>query len=171
MSLVIGLFSGALLFFTVRLGGMQQHEFNSLFFKDSSDMPDFLRSYAPLDLAMMCLCNVVALRLLMSADSSKASLPRVFLGGVGGLGCFGAIIGAGMYSWYQGVEMFLLIVLMVTALCSLTALLGTVLFFGGRPIYRLIARSWRRLRTTSLGSPFVRLGKYLTAEDVPEVTE
>jgi hypothetical protein len=129
-----------------------------------------MKSFWPLDLAVVCLGIWVASYVLYTSVASKQlngspSWPRMFFGIFLGMGGFCAACTSCMFGWYFGLEFFLIGGAMMTGLIA--ALMGFVLGF-----FTLIEKLasftiWRKLGESSLCKPFVKLGKFLNADDVP----
>ncbi len=158
--------------------------FNSLFFSGEEHWPVFVKSFIPLDVAFSCLFCYIPIRLIVNfidsdeTESVEEKEPESFrdkvmlpLGLTLGLGCWGGIAGSGLYGWYFSLEGFVIACVFILAFGGVLLGLGKVMDFlmlGIIHFFKLLAAL---LRPTWIGRPFVRFGRYMNADGVPEAPE
>ncbi len=174
MAAVYGVVGGILLFVMVKWTGLDLRageSYRSLFFGDAEHWPDFVKQFTPLDLAFTCLYFWLIMRLIIAGpgaqetDQTKAGVKYWILYGLGIFivgGSIGGVLGTSMGGWYTSLEFFL-----GMGAFSLILIAGVFLLLGVSLGIGYLAKSaWAHVRTTRAAQPFLKLGRYLNADDV-----
>ncbi len=145
----------------------------SLFFGDISHWPSFIvRSFWPLDLVANCLFLWLTMYIVLVKLSSPGRLDSAKSVALWVAGGFGGIGGVFMSSlgWYVGLEGFILFSGSALLLIAVIAVVVTVIIATGLLATSACDWLWRQIRHLRVVRPFVRLGNWLAAKDVPETS-
>jgi hypothetical protein len=166
---MLGLLAGAgMCLFFRSLIGIHGPQIRTLFFGNARDFPLPL-SWLPADMLVAGLGFAVAMVILMSANTGNRSTVREYAwsvaGGIAAVSGIGAVLGAAVFGWFEGLEFAIVFPAAAGALIVALGSLLAAIFGSAIGLRRWYLRRGRPIWPEAIRRPLRPLARFFSDED------